>query len=324
MKRTAPIIVVFILVAGLPLGALELGTFFDIGNMSFPETPLTTTDFPSDSYPWGLTVTGRQVINEGMEINFGYTNDRVVNHLVHSTFIYNGEFFSIGAGPAFGVLNSTTTPLQPGMSTESRVAWPGKLFLSFDMFSSIGYRLSSPGDYSQSKNNLTIGFYVPNAICTVGMDQKSYTEVVSTYGEGTDKQTDFSFKADIFQKNVPFRVLIGLIYRQHSKEYMRNLIDGTLTHTPPDDPAFSLAITPSSLKESLNSILLQSKVTFQVTPYLTLMVDAHSNLFSFGKITNDETDADDLMSIPSTLPDSFLFEVKVGFTFDLDAWKENR
>lgn len=310
MKRSllTAIIVFITIVPGL--GALELGMAFDMGNISFPDAPLTSSEFPS-AYPWGISVDARQVVTEGMEVQLNYRNDRVVNHLVSSTFLYSGEFFSIGAGPAFGVFNSSQVALQPGMATEFKVSWPGKFFLSFDMLSSIGFRLSNSGDYSQGANNLTLGFYVPNAICTLGMDQKVYTEVTAAHGEGTDKQTDFSFKADIFQKNVPYRILIGLIYRQHSKQYITSVITGATI----DD----LTITTEGIKETLNSILLQSKVTFTLNSALSIVLDAHTNLFSFGKIVNDAADTSELLSLPSTAPDSFLFEASLGFVLNLDA-----
>ncbi len=310
MKRPLLTAVILIFAVIFPLGALELGVSFDMGNISFPDAPLTSSDFPS-AYPWGASVDLRQIISEGMEVQLNYRNDRVVNHLVSSTFLYSGEFFSIGAGPAFGVFNSSQVALQPGMATEFKVSWPGKFFLSFDMLSSIGFRLSNTGDYSQGVTNLSMGFYVPNAICTLGMDQKVYTEVVATHGEATDKQTDFSFKADIFQKNVPYRILIGLIYRQHSKQYIRTVITGT------DFP--ELAIATQGIKENLNSILLQSKVTLTLNPALTFVLDAHTNLFSFGKIVNDADDTSELLSLPSTAPGSFLFEASLGFVLNLDA-----
>lgn len=295
----------------LPLGALELGAFFDIGNMSFPEKPLEGTTFPSEDFPWGLSLQGSQEVNEGMHIDFGYTLDRVVNHLVYSAFVYQSEYLSIGAGPAFGVLNSEEKPFQPGIMTTFSLSWPGRLFLSFDMMSSIGFRLSSHGDYSQLANNLTAGFYIPNAICFFGMDQKTYTEVISAYGEATDRQTDFFFKADIFQKNIPFRVLIGLIYRQHNKEYIKNQISG--------EKLGELSLMSESITESLNSILLQTKITFNLTDYLTFIVDAHTNLYSFGKLTNEIDDTKELMDVPSTLSKAFLFEIQAGFSLNLDA-----
>ena len=303
-------ILFLLLVATLPLGALEVGTFFDIGNMSFPGEPLSTTAFPSKDYPWGLSLEGKQEVNEGMNINFGYTRDRIINHLVYSTFVYKNEFLKIGAGPSFGVFNSDENPFQPGIATTFRLSWPGKLFLSFDMLSSIGFRLSSEGDYSQLTNNLTVGFYVPNAICTLGMDQKAYTKVIPSY-EATDRQTDFFFKAEVFEKNVPLRALVGLIYRLHNKEYIKNLIIGK--------DVDNLSLTSKSITESLTTILLQTQITFILTDFLTFVVDAHTNLYAFGKITNEIADTKDLMDIPSTLPKSFLFEVKAGFSLNIDA-----
>ena len=310
MRKQFIVLLLIILIIVSPAAALEITTAFDIGNIGFDENPMTGTDYASGSYPWGLTMRATQNLGTGLGVDFSYEGDRVLNNLVSGIFSYNGDFFSIGAGPAFGVFNTAATPLQPGISTSFKIEWPGKLFLNFDLFSSIGYQLRSEGDYSQGKNNLTFGFYVPNAICSLNMTTKDYTEITASNGERNDSLTEYSFKTQIYQKNIPYRVLVGLIYRKTSTAFTNQVFSGaTVADLSLDTVAFT---------ETLNSLLLQTRVDMFFNTAVSAYIDLYSSIFSFGSIDDEDAATIEALSIPDTLPGAFLFEASLGVKINFD------
>ncbi len=302
----------------LPLSALELGVFFDMGNMSFKEEPLSSTTFSSNKFPWGIAVQGNQLVGDGLNVDFGYKNDRTMNHLAFGTFTYTGDFFSMGAGPAFGLFNSPERLLQPGIATNFRIEWPGLTFLRFDLLSSIGAKMSSLGDYNQNQSSISLGFYIPNAICSLNMVQKSYEEMVSIDDELQDSlnsMTEYSFKSEIYKKNIPFKLLIGLLYRITTNNYVKQEISGTAID--------ALSLTDVTLSQTMNSILLQTRMDMSFTPWLTMIFDASSSIFAFGTIENGAADTKETLQFTENdFPNSYLFEVSVGFRVNLDSLRQ--
>jgi len=317
MRRKAAILILLAALAAAPLAALEVTTLFNIGNMGFSETPMdpvASTDYASDAYSWGLGFIASQNLGTGLGIDFSYTGDPILSHLVKGTFTYNGEFFSIGAGPAFGIFNTRETPLQPGISTNFRIEWPGIIFLKFDLFSSIGYQLRNTGDYSQGNSTLSFGFYVPNAICTLNMETKNLTEITASHGERNDSLTEYSFKTQIYQKNVPFRVLVGLLYRTTETAFSHQVIEG------PD--IANLETVTYTLSETLNSLLLQTRLDMAFSPAVSLFLDVYSSIFSFGSIKDTEASTIDTLVIPDSFPGGYLFEATLGVKINFDNFKD--
>lgn len=303
------IILFLVFLVLVPAGSLELTSSFDLGNMKFDSARMTDDVFPSDVYPWGLTLTGTQNLGTGLAVDFGYTKDRILNHLVHGTFSYAGDFFSIGAGPAFGIFNSREVILQPGISTNFRVEWPGIVFMNFDLFSSIGYQLKAAGDYSQAKNSISLGFYVPNAICTLNMINKTY-DMITSAEQRQDSLSEYSFKTQIYQKNVPFKILVGLIYRQTTTVFSTQEFSGTTIA--------DLTLETVTFSQKLNALLLQTRLDMAFSPVFSLFLDVHSSVFAFGNIEDSAADTQEALQIPTSLPEAFLFEASLGFKINLD------
>ncbi len=238
------------------LPALDLGTYFSIGNIA-----LDTAGAPASNYPWGLTVEGTQLLNDSMSIEAGYTYDPILKNIIHTNFVYKEQFFTIGVGPFFGLFNSTSALMQSGISTSVTIEWPGVLFAKFRADNTIGGRLVQTGDYLQELNLISAGFYVPNAICSLNMLTKRYTEKTDT-SEAVSGLTQYTFTTDLYKKNVPYRVLLTFGYQQ-----LQRILDTEAAETD---------------TYTLGSLILGTKLTVRITPDISVIADLTSSIYSFG------------------------------------------
>ena len=83
---------------------------------------------------------------------------------------------------------------------------------------STGNLLSEDGDYLQERNYLSVGFHVPNAICSVNILTRRFAEKTAIE-EIADQITEYSFSADIYRKNVPFKIVLTFGLQDLSREW---------------------------------------------------------------------------------------------------------
>jgi len=269
--------------------SLEIGAGFHIGNLGFThERTSDQTGFDGSNYPWGLSLYGTQPIADNFILNSGFYMDPILRNTVYTIFTYRERFFSIGVGPFFGPFNSKTSLLKSGISTSVRIELPGVAFLSFRADSSIGGRLTQDGDYIQERSDASIGYYVRNAICSLNLLTRKYTQK-TTSGEVIDSTIEYSFKTDIFQKNIPYKVLLTFGYRKTSKTFIEN--NASVSHT-------------------LGSILVNTRIDVELTTFLKFIVDLENSIYTFGQ--------DELLGISNPGPGGYLFNLNAGFSIDVD------
>ena len=276
--------------------SLDLGLFFDIGNLDIPDdTTAGDNAFPGTAFPWGLAVYGSQMATETTGIDVSFYVDPILRNISYTLFSYGADFFSIGVGPFFGFFNTPETILKSGISTSFRAEIPGVVFISFRADSSIGGGLEQAGDYTQERNDVSVGYYVRNAICSANIFTRRYAELDATRGKVIDNFTEYSFTTDIFQKNVPYRINLDFAYQQRTKTF----VDSTITH-------------------ALNSIVIGTELDFQVNDMLTLILDLDSSVYSFGFVTDSTAGTQEILDLSETWPGVYLFSAKVGAKLYLD------
>lgn len=270
--------------------ALEIGGNFNIGNLTFnPGREESNTDFEGTYFPFGISAYLNQDLSEDLSLHAGYYMDPILRNTIYTEFIYQHDFLTLGVGPYFGVFNSLTTILKPGISTNVRLEFPGVVFIDFRAESSIGGRIIQEGDYIQEKSTISAGFYVPHAICSFNVITKKYTEKKSSK-DVIDTLTEYSFSTDVFRKSSPFKVLLTFGYQDLSKLYVTDA--DTTTHT-------------------LGTLFIDTKLDFYITDYLTLMVQFRGSVYTFGQ--------NELLGISNPGPGSFLFDATAGVVLDIDA-----
>lgn len=282
-----------VLVAGVlftaPASALDIdaGAFF--GNLGFPwagETPLPATPYPADQWLYGGTVAFSQEFGDGLALHAEYRTDTVLHHIVSGMLTYKTGFASISAGPMLGTLNTAQTPLKAGIGIGFRLEAPGLVFFSAQADSSMGAGLVSVGDYSQERSELSAGWYVYNAICTVSMQSRRYTRILDSGDALVDASTAYTFSVDVNRKGAPYRVLVDLGYQDWTRTYPGTAVDG------------------------LGALVLGAQLSADVSPALTLVFGLDSGVYMFG------TDA--LLGYGPAAT-SFMFSATAGCVIHLGA-----
>ena len=289
----------FVLAAGFPLQAFEVSTEFQIGNLGFAaDRESTATDYPAH-FPWGVSVYGSEQITEDLGVDIGFYSDRTLKNISYTNLRYTQRFFTLGVGPFFGFFNSEAALLKPGISTSVRLDFPGIVFVEFRADSSIGGRLVQEGDYLQERSDFTAGFYVLNAIANVSLLTKSYTYRTKTQ-EIIDSFVQYSFSTDIYQKNVPYKVLLTFAYQKQGKSYT--------TISSGADPTV----------HDLNSLVLGTRLDLTITRYLSVMANLESSIYNWGSA------GDELITFPTSGIGAYFFNATAGVTLNIDRLLERR
>jgi hypothetical protein len=240
--------------------ALDLGAQMWIGNLGFrADRAVSDVSFPGQDYFWGLSLYGTQRISDTLGFETGFYADPVLRNISYTLFSYNQKVLSVGIGPFFGFFNDWNTLLKSGISTEVRLELPGIVFLGFRSDSSIGGELVETGDYLQARSDISFGFYVPNAICTLSLESRKF-EQKTTAAKVIDSLTEYTFSTDIFQKNVPYRLIVSFAYQSLSK----SVIAATTTATV------------------LNSLVIGTEVDITLAESLLLQTGLIGTVYSFG------------------------------------------
>ncbi len=282
----------FLLFSAGTINALEISVDFQIGNIGFADNRTSDAANYPVLYPWGISLSGNQPVSESMGIQAGFNMDPILNNIGYTILTFTQANFSLGVGPFFGLFNSPGSIIAPGLSTLFRLDFPGLLFVELRSDSSIGARLVREGDYLQERSGITFGVYVLNAIVTANLLAKSYTHITAE-NEVIDSLVEYSFKTDIYQKNVPYKVLLSFAYQTRTKSYTGFITRNTILH-------------------QINSIVLGTRIDIKVTKYLSFVADLESSVYSFGSA------ADSILVFPSSGISAYLFNVTGGITLHID------
>lgn len=278
----------FLLIILIQPTALEIDALFRIDNMDFKKDRLKTeTAFSGTDLFWGLSFSGRQNLSDNIELQSGFYNDTILRNTFNSILTYNNQYFSIGIGPFFGLFNNNTTILKSGISTNLRLEMPGIIYITFNSDNSIGGQLANAGDYIQERNNISLGYYVHNAICSLNINTSKFSQKQNSY-EIIDSLTDYSFKADMFSKYTPYRILFSFCYQTISKSYIEP--SATTRHT-------------------LKAIILGGGIEFNISEVFTTMLNIEGSLFTIG--------SDELQGLANPGPEGRLFRTYAGCRINL-------
>ncbi|MCK5198865.1 MAG: hypothetical protein KAR21_10965, partial [Spirochaetales bacterium] len=157
--------ILFIIAFLIPASGMEISTLFHISDISFDNTDTApVSNFSGTYYPWGISVFGNDEISDEMSLQAGVFYDPILRYTTYTLFDIQHSFFKLGVGPFFGLFNTEETIMKSGISTSVRVEIPGMMFASLKADSSIGSRFVKVGDYIQEFNEISVGYYIPNAI----------------------------------------------------------------------------------------------------------------------------------------------------------------
>ncbi len=288
-------VVLFLAAAVLaPVSSLELTTLATSGNLTFNDSstaPVST--YSGTDFFWGGSIYGEDRITDNITLKAGIFYDPILRYTVNTLFEYQHNFFKLGVGPFSGIFNTSDTIMKSGISTSVRVEIPGIIFAALTADSSISARFINVGDYSQEKNVITVGYYIPNALCSFNLTTKSFVTKQTSSLEVEDSFTEYAFKIDIYQKNIAFRTLLSFAYQTLERIYTNTSTGDTTSNT-------------------LNSLIFGTHFTFPVTENVSLLADLESSIYSFGYI--DST----AITMPDSGLGSYLFRATAGVRINMD------
>jgi hypothetical protein len=277
------------------LFALEVGASFRFDNLGFrTDRAASDATFTGRDYFWGGTIYLTHELSDSITLDAGFTRDDILRMLTYTLVQYQLDYFRLGLGAFFGTFNSTTELLKSGITMSIGLEVPGVVFARLRADSSIGGRLVETGDFLQERTDVSVGFYVPNVICSLNLETRSFTQKQDA-AEVVDSLTFYSLKTDIFQKNLPFRVVLTFGYQTLAKKF----IDGVTNPT-----------------NTLNSIILGTDFHVRVSESLALEFALDSSIYSFGQ--------DQLLGISNPGPGGYLFRASTGFSLDIGRLRSRR
>jgi hypothetical protein len=261
-KNFKTIVVVLLILLGAQAAfSMDFSVTSWVGNLGF-RTDRVETDatFPGADYFWGVSVEGSQPISDSIRFDTGFTMDPILRNTVYTMFTYTEKILTVGVGPFFGFLNSDTTLMKSGISTAIKLELPGIAFISFRSDSSIGGGLVLTGDYQQSLSDISFGFYVPNAICTLSINSRSFDQKAAT-ADVMDTLTEYAFSTDIYKKNVPYRLIVKFAYQSLSRDF----------------------VGASTTSSTLNSLIIGTEIHIAIGDSWQVQAGIEGNVYSFGQ-----------------------------------------
>jgi len=271
-----------------PVFSLDVGIEEWTGNLGFQTSrTVDDTSFPGANYFWGLSVYGTQSISDAISIETSFYMDPILRNTTYTLFNYKADFLTVGFGPFFGLFNDATTLMKSGISTSVRLEVPGILYFSLRSDSSIGGELVQSGDYLQSRNDISCGLYLPNAILALSLNSRSFEQKTDA-ADIIDSLTEYSLSTDVYKKNIPYHVIVTVSYQTLS----RSFIDSSATTT----------------SATLNSVILGAEVDLTISSSLLVKAGIEGNVYSFGQGT----------LVGSC--DTFLFRTFAGVKMNTDSF----
>ena len=287
-------ILVYLIFLQIDAEGLSLGLEINAGNLSFSkERTSSELTFNGSNYPWDLSIKATESVQNQLNLQVGFYSDPILNNLISTIFEYQENIFTFTIGPFVGILSGSTAIMNPGLTMGFRAQLPGLLFAEYRTDSTIGGQISTVGDYMQSLTRLAVGIFPPNAITTLSLETKTFTQKTSTATDIIDSIDTYKINNFIYQKNVDDTIEINFGYEILSRKYIEQT---TVIH-------------------SLGSILLGVTIDIGVTEFSRLRTSLDSSIYSFGR--------DALIGIINPGPGGYMFKVSTGITFDIDQLTTN-
>ncbi len=254
---------------------IEVGGFF--GNLGLPwTTTIPAGQYPNDLWLYGGRVAFTEQLNTGLSFMAEYETDPVLRNVVRGIISYETGIVSISAGPMVGIFNSVTKPLKTGIDIGFKLELAGLAFFSATVESSMG--MATTGGYFQDLTELAAGWNVRNAICSLSMTTRQYTDILAS-GTVSNESTDYLFAVDVYKKGAPYRMLAELGYRAMTKTYADATVDG------------------------LGAVVLGAQVSAQLNPVFAIVAGLDSGVYVFGL---------EQMAGRGPAPASFMFQGTLG------------
>ncbi|MDR2144051.1 MAG: hypothetical protein LBP29_06755 [Treponema sp.] len=278
----------FCLAAVLCLGGMELTVLGGLGNASFDTkstSPMGNGEFEGTLYPF-VRMRLDETVSDSVEFSGTMERDPILKNRLGAEAKISAGLFAVSAGPVLGLFNSGESVIRPGVQAGITFELPGIVFAALNAGSTFGSP-ESEGDYEARHGRLELGFWLPNIVNTLSISEKNYDSREKENLDVRNKILRYHYSADVYAKNVPYRVVLNLGYQ-------------TLTRSIVNRAAFTVE------EDVYNIIFLGAETSFNVRPNLRLIFGGETPVYSWGKK-------------PLTKKDKLiLFEAYAGFTYTIE------
>ena len=298
MKKRPPYVIAALLAVFLAcsasLDALEVGGSFQLGNIGFTEDRSSAdTSYSGLNLFWGGSLFLSHKITDTFSVETGFSRDPILMNDAYALVLSSTDYFTLGVGAFLGLFNTDASILKSGLTISARLGIPGALYISARTDNSLGARAQLSGDYTVEATELSLGFYVKNAIVSLDMTSKDFINSQDAV-QIIDDLTRYGVTVNIFRKNTPMRIVLTTAYQTVSKEFM----DG--------------AANPAAV---LNSIILGAGLDVQLGR-VGLYAEFSAAAYSWGTGL--------LAMTPGLGYETFLWEGNAGFRVNLDPAEKIR
>ena len=272
--------------AALCASGSEIEGSLQLGNFGFAPTRAITDDsFNGTDAFWGGALTWRQDISSSIQVETALRRDLIMGNSISAVLQYKSDYFRVAMGPYLGLLNSSSNILKAGISTLLGAEIPGVAFLRLQTESSLGGQASTSGDYFAQSNGIVLGFYVrDSAICGLGLTYKQFAWMQGET-ELIDSLLEYSFNAQVYEKNVPYRLNFNAAWQT----LLRQAVGG-----------------PS---QGLSIIILGAGIDIVISPAFALLLDFRTSIYAVGSGV--------LSGISAVGFSPFIFQASAGFRVTL-------
>lgn len=260
----------------------------------------TDASFSPNKPQFGASFILRDAISPNIDSILSFEADPLNGNTLFARAIFKTSYLEISAGPSFGVLNTRSKEsgvsnlFQPGLGIGFSIIAPGIVVASADTDFALPSPADSGGIVYLQKSSLSAGFYLPNILCSLAVNQKTNTES----GKNITSITDYGFYTESFRKGSRFRISVDFIYRisdffiavdNPGNRKLGNLVlGGGLTWAPSMDFNFFILGTGSvytfSLKTPEKSI---NDPLFEIKSGITMKVGKSNTLHQSDLLTEN-------------------------------------
>ena len=275
MKRALLIVLILCCVLSSQAFSLDLEFIGGLGNIAFNPnrtSPLSDPDDPRAFSPhlFPLVLARLSGESNGLMYNAGFERDPLLRNRLFANLKLDLDFFSIEAGPFFGLFNTAKLPFNPGISTTLGLAVPGIIFVKAGGSSTLGViPMDKKGNHSQYTGDISVGFWVPHVICSLNMSVQDYTLRKEENLLVEDELKRYFFSADVYTKNVPYTIQLDLGFQKLSRSYVSQRVEND-------------NIVKDTETDEFKSVFAGMEITYTFSPALKFLLGGEMPVYFWG------------------------------------------
>ena len=298
--RKVLLVLVFIYILVPRIFSLELELTGGLGNLAFDkdrtsplgdDDPAKTGAFGPHLFPLAMAQLSGEF--KGFSYSAGFERDSLLRNRLFANVGLNLDYFSLEAGPVFGIFNSSKLPINPGISMGLGLEIPGIIFIRAHGSSTLGIFMDRTDNYFQQTGDLSAGFWVPYVICSLNMSVRNFTQREQANLLIEDELIRYFFRADVYTKNIPYTIRVDLGYQSLSRSYMTQSVSGT-------------DIVKDTATDELKSVFMGLEGSYTFSPALKFLLAGEMPVYSWSVRP---------MKDPSK--NSFLFQASIGIIWTI-------